>query len=103
MPQTKCNALMFRPIPVMRTTGGPLKPGVGLSGAVPRLDIISPRLVRASLPPTRIQSPRVPHRPSHTGDNYSTPSLPLVHTTSASPDSGEYSAAFPRTADGFEC
>jgi hypothetical protein len=44
-------------------TGGPFKPSFGLSGVVPPAGRVSPRLVRAFLQSSRIQSlPVLPHR-----------------------------------------
>ncbi len=64
-------------------TGGPFKPGVGLSGAVLPLDKPSPPLVRVFVPSIPTRSPPVPHSRSRSGENCPTPSLPDVRTTRA--------------------
>ena len=84
-------------------TGGPLKPSVGLSGAVSPLERASRLLVQAWLPSIRTRSGHGLHSLSRTGENYSTPSLPGVRTIRASPDCDEYTEAFPQTADDCGC
>jgi hypothetical protein len=70
-------------------TGGPFKPSFGLSGVVPPAGRVSPRLVRAFLQSSRIQSLPVLPSPSRNGENYSTPNHQGAHTTHASLDCDE--------------
>src|SRR5208282_1427232 len=84
-------------------TGGPLKPGFGLSGAVPPLDKVFPPLVRVFVPSILTRSRPVPHTQLRSDENCSTPSPLDARTTQPSPDCDEDSAAFPQTAGNFEC
>src|SRR6266705_4382602 len=86
-----------RPSKALQRTGGPLKPGFGLSGAVRRLDKVFPPLVRVFVPSIPTRSRLAPHSRSRSGENCSTPSPPDVRTTQPSPDCDEYSAASPQT------
>ena len=74
--------------------GGPFKPSVGLSGAVPLLGRAAQSLVRAFLQPTRIQFPLALRSLPRSGESCSTPSLPHARTTRDSPDFGGCSEAF---------
>src|SRR5438552_12953485 len=76
------------------TTGGPLKPGFGLSGTVLALDKVLPPLVRVFVPSILTLSRPVPHSRLRSGENCSTPSPPDARTTQPSRDFDEYSAAF---------
>jgi hypothetical protein len=82
--------------PLLTTTGGPLKPFFGLSGAL-RVGRVSLPLFLASALSIRIQSPLSLRNPSRTGENYSTPSLLHGRTGRASPGSDEYIEVFPQT------
>src|SRR5205809_7430607 len=84
-------------------TGGPRKPGFGLSGAVPPLDKVFPPRVRVFVPSILTRSRPVHHSWLRSGENCSTPSPPDVRTTQPPPDCDECNAASPETAGNFEC
>src|SRR5439155_12277876 len=77
------------------------KPGFGLSGAVPRLDRVSP-LVRVCMPSTPTQSLLFLRSRLRSGENCSTASPLDVHTVRLLLDSCECSEASRQTADCSE-
>src|SRR5713101_4698985 len=96
------SAQSISPFSLRTRTGGPLKPGFGLSGAVRQLDKVFPPLVRVFAPSIPTRSRPVPHSRLRSGENCSTPSPPDVRTTQPSPDCDECNAAFPQTAGDLE-